>query len=140
MDSGAAQISLGVVLSLVLVALAFDFMNGFHDAANSIATVVSTRVLKPYQAVLMAAFFNFAALFVFAPHVATTVGKGIVDQGIVDQYVVLGALIGGIAWDLDRKSTRLNSSHSQISYAVFCLKKKRVLKCVKAALGFWVSF
>ena len=100
MDSGAAQISLGVVLSLVLVALAFDFMNGFHDAANSIATVVSTRVLKPHQAVLLAAFFNFAALFVFAPNVATTVGKGIVDQGIVDQYVVLGALIAGIAWDL----------------------------------------
>src|SRR5712664_835360 len=100
MDSGAAQISLGIVLGLVLVALAFDFMNGFHDAANSIATVVSTRVLKPYQAVLMAAFFNFAALFVFAPNVATTVGRGIVDQGIVDQYVVLGALIGAIAWDL----------------------------------------
>src|SRR3989454_45290 len=100
MAGGAAQISLGVVLGLVLVALAFDFLNGFHDAANSIATVVSTRVLKPYQAVLLAAFFNFAALFVFAPNVATTVGKGIVDQGIVDQYVVLGALIGAIAWDL----------------------------------------
>ena len=100
MDAAAAQMSLGIVLGLVLVALAFDFMNGFHDAANSIATVVSTRVLKPYQAVLLAAFFNFAALFVFAPNVATTVGKGIVDQGIVDQYVVLGALISAITWDL----------------------------------------
>jgi PiT family inorganic phosphate transporter len=100
MDAAAAQMSLGIVLGLVLVALAFDFMNGFHDAANSIATVVSTRVLKPYQAVLLAAFFNFAALFVFAPNVATTVGRGIVDQGIVDQYVVLGALISAIAWDL----------------------------------------
>ena len=97
MDGGTAgQLGLGVVIALVLVALAFDFMNGFHDAANSIATVVSTRVLKPYQAVLMAAFFNFAALFVFHLSVATTIGRGIVDQGIVDHYVVFGALIGGI--------------------------------------------
>jgi inorganic phosphate transporter, PiT family len=100
MDGHAAQLSLGIVIGLILVALAFDFMNGFHDAANSIATVVSTRVLKPYQAVLLAAFFNFAALFVFAPNVAATVGKGIVDQGIVDQYVVLGALLGAISWNL----------------------------------------
>jgi PiT family inorganic phosphate transporter len=101
MDTGAAfQMSLGVVIALVLVALAFDFMNGFHDAANSIATVVSTRVLRPYQAVLLAAFFNFAAIFVFEANVATTVGKGIVDQGIVDQYVVLGALIGAITWNI----------------------------------------
>ena len=96
----AAGISLGVVVALVLVALAFDFMNGFHDAANSIATVVSTRVLKPYQAVLFAAFFNFAALFVFHMSVATTVGRGIVDQGVVDHYLVFGALIGAIAWNL----------------------------------------
>ncbi|HEX2198676.1 MAG TPA: anion permease [Burkholderiales bacterium] len=96
----AAQISLGVVIALVLIALAFDFMNGFHDAANSIATVVSTRVLKPYQAVLMAAFFNFAALFVFHLSVARTVGSGIVDQAIVDHYVVFGALIGAIAWNI----------------------------------------
>jgi PiT family inorganic phosphate transporter len=99
MDAGV-QISLGVVVALVLIALAFDFMNGFHDAANSIATVVSTRVLKPYQAVLMAAFFNFAALFVFHLSVARTVGSGIVDQGIVDHYVVFGALIGAIAWNI----------------------------------------
>jgi PiT family inorganic phosphate transporter len=94
------QASFGVVAGLVLVALAFDFMNGFHDAANSIATVVSTRVLKPYQAVIAAAFFNFVALFIFHLSVATTVGKGIIDQGIVDQYVVLGALIGAISWNL----------------------------------------
>jgi PiT family inorganic phosphate transporter len=101
MDPGATtQIGLGVVVALVLVALAFDFMNGFHDAANSIATVVSTRVLKPYQAVLMAAFFNFAALFVFHLSVARTVGSGIVDQGIVDHYVVFGALIGAISWNI----------------------------------------
>jgi inorganic phosphate transporter, PiT family len=101
MDPAAAsQIGLGVVVALVLVALAFDFMNGFHDAANSIATVVSTRVLKPYQAVLMAAFFNFAALFVFHLSVAATIGRGIIDQGIVDQHVVFGALIGAIGWNV----------------------------------------
>jgi len=100
MDGAGGQLALGIVVGLVLVALAFDFMNGFHDAANSIATVVSTRVLKPYQAVLLAAFFNFVALFVFQVTVAATVGKGIVDAGIVDHYVVLGALTGAIAWNL----------------------------------------
>jgi inorganic phosphate transporter, PiT family len=94
------SISFWVVAMLVVVALAFDFMNGFHDAANSIATVVSTRVLKPYQAVLMAAFFNFVAVFVFHLSVATTVGKGIIEQGIIDHYVVFGALSGAIAWNL----------------------------------------
>jgi inorganic phosphate transporter, PiT family len=101
MDTGAAaQMSLGVVIALVLVALAFDFMNGFHDAANSIATVVSTRVLKPYQAVAIAATFNFIAVFVFHLSVARTVGRGIIDQGIVDHYVVFGALIGAICWNI----------------------------------------
>ena len=94
------SISLWVVIALVVVALAFDFMNGFHDAANSIATVVSTRVLKPFQAVMLAAFFNFAALFVFHLSVAATVGKGIVEQGVIDHYVVFGALVGAIAWNL----------------------------------------
>src|SRR5258706_5911827 len=75
-------------------------MNGFHDAANSIATVVSTRVLKPHQAVLLAAVFNVIAVFVFHLSVATTVGKGIIDQGIVDHYVVLGALVGAISWNV----------------------------------------
>src|SRR5690349_3558696 len=92
--------SFEVLVLLIAVALAFDFMNGFHDAANSIATVVSTRVLKPHQAVLLAAMFNFVALFVFHLKVATTVGKGIIDPGIVDHYVVFGALIGAIAWNL----------------------------------------
>ena len=95
-----SQISLWIVVTLVLVALAFDFMNGFHDAANSIATVVSTGVLKPHQAVAMAAIFNFVALFVFHLSVASTVGKGIVDQGVIDHYVVFGALIGAIAWNI----------------------------------------
>jgi len=94
------QLGLGIVILLVLVALAFDFMNGFHDAANSIATVVSTRVLTPYQAVLMAAFFNFVALFVFQLKVATTIGRGIIDQGIVDHYLIFGALVGAIAWNI----------------------------------------
>ena len=101
MDAPAPlHIALGVVIALVLVALVFDFMNGFHDAANSIATVVSTRVLKPYQAVMLAAAFNFLALFVFQLKVATTVGKGIVDQGVVDHYLVFGALVGAISWNL----------------------------------------
>jgi len=87
------------VVFLIAVALAFDFMNGFHDAANSIATVVSTRVLRPHWAVIWAAFFNFAALAVFGLAVAATIGKGIVDPRIVDHYVVFGALVGAIAWD-----------------------------------------
>ena len=94
------QLALWIVVTLVLVALAFDFMNGFHDAANSIATVVSTRVLSPYQAVMMAALFNFLALFVFQLSVATTIGRGIIDQGIVDHYVVFGALVGAISWNV----------------------------------------
>lgn len=98
MDTGS--ISLGVVVLLVVVALVFDFMNGFHDAANSIATVVSTRVLKPYQAVMWAAFFNFAALFVFHLKVATTVGQGIIDASVVDHHIVFGALVGAIAWNI----------------------------------------
>jgi PiT family inorganic phosphate transporter len=88
------------VALLVALALAFDFMNGFHDAANSIATVVSTGVLKPHQAVLFAAFFNVVAIAVFQLKVAATIGKGIVEPGVVDHYVVFGALIGAIAWNL----------------------------------------
>jgi PiT family inorganic phosphate transporter len=94
------QVAFWVVALLVVLAIAFDFMNGFHDAANSIATVVSTGVLKPQHAVLFAAFFNFVAIFVFQLKVATTVGKGIVDPGVVDHYVVFGALIGAIAWNV----------------------------------------
>jgi len=94
------QISLGVVITLVIVALLFDFMNGFHDAANSIATIVSTRVLKPYQAVIWAAAFNFLAYFLFQLKVATTIGKGTIDPSIVDHYVIFGALIGAIVWNV----------------------------------------
>jgi PiT family inorganic phosphate transporter len=94
------QVALWVVVMLVVMALLFDFMNGFHDAANSIATVVSTGVLKPSQAVAFAAFFNVVAIFVFQLKVAATVGKGIVEPGIVDQHVVFGALVGAIAWNV----------------------------------------
>ena len=94
------NISLGVVIFLVALALAFDFMNGFHDAANAIATIVSTRVLTPQAAVLLAAFFNVVAVFVFHLKVATTVGKGTVDPAIIDHYVVFGALVGAIAWNI----------------------------------------
>jgi PiT family inorganic phosphate transporter len=96
----ASQAALWVVVMLVVVALLFDFMNGFHDAANSIATVVSTGVLKPAPAVLFAAFFNVVAIFVFHLSVAATVGKGIVDSGVVDTHVVFGALIGAITWNV----------------------------------------
>jgi PiT family inorganic phosphate transporter len=93
------QVSVTLVL-LVLLALAFDFMNGFHDAANSIATVVSTGVLKPWQAVLWAAFFNVLAWAVFHLSVASTVGKGIIDPAFVDSRLIFGALIGAISWNL----------------------------------------
>ena len=96
----ATEISFGVVALLVVLAVAFDFMNGFHDAANSIATVVSTGVLKPQQAIVFAAFFNVVAILVFHLNVAATVGKGIVEAGVVDHHVVFGALIGAIAWNL----------------------------------------
>ncbi|WP_345533659.1 inorganic phosphate transporter [Viridibacterium curvum] len=94
------SIGLEVVIGLVLLALVFDFLNGFHDAANSIATVVSTGVLKPQHAVAFAAFFNFVAIGVFHLKVAATVGKGIVDPAFVDHYVIFGALMGAIAWNL----------------------------------------
>ena len=95
-----AQTALWVVALLVFMAIAFDFMNGFHDAANSIATVVSTGVLKPGHAVVFAAGFNLLALFIFHLSVAATVGKGIVEIGVVDTHVVFGALMGAITWNL----------------------------------------
>src|SRR6266581_559788 len=94
------SISFEIVVFLILLALAFDFLNGFHDAANSIATIVSTGAMSPHWAVAWAAFFNFIAFLVFGFAVATTIGKGIVDPAIVDHYVVFGALCGAIAWNL----------------------------------------
>ena len=91
--------SFELLVFLVVVALVFDFMNGFHDAANSIATVVSTRVLRPHWAVIWAAFFNFIAFLFFGLAVAATIGKGIVDPKIIDHHVIFGALVGAIAWN-----------------------------------------
>ena len=95
MDTG---LTIALVL-LIMVALAFDFMNGLHDAANSIATIVSTRVLKPQYAVVWAASFNFLAFFIFGVHVADTIGKGLVDPKLVDDQLIFGALMGAIAWN-----------------------------------------
>lgn len=89
---------LTIVIITVVIALAFDFLNGMNDAANSIATIVSTKVLSPFMAVIWAAFFNFAAVFFFGVHVATTIGKGIVDPLIINEYVILGGLIGSVIW------------------------------------------
>jgi PiT family inorganic phosphate transporter len=94
------HITLEVLVLLILVALAFDFMNGFHDAAISIATVVSTGVLRPLWAVGWAAAFNFLAFFLFETKVAATIGTGIVEPAIVDHYVIFGALVGAIAWNV----------------------------------------
>src|SRR2546430_9871356 len=105
-----------MIVLLILVALAFDFMNGFHDAANSIATVVSTRVLTPRMAVAWAAFFNFVAAFGFGVAVATTVGRGIVSPEVVDHAVIFAALVGAFLWDLItwRYGLPSSSSHAVI--------------------------
>src|SRR5262245_64405849 len=104
--------SLLLVAFIIAVALVFDYINGFHDAANSIATVVSTRVLTPLQAVAWAAFFNFVAAFGFGVSVAKTVGKGVVDSAVVDQWVILGGLIGAIGWGLTPWARGLATSSS----------------------------
>ena len=88
------------ILFLILLALVFDFLNGFHDSANSIATIVSTRVLKPKYAVIWAAFFNFIAFLFLGLHVANTIGKGIIDIAIVDQRIILGTLVGACSWNV----------------------------------------
>src|SRR5512141_1849280 len=88
------------IVGIIGLALAFDYVNGFHDAANSIATVVSTRVLTPFQGVLWAAFFNFVAAFTFGTAVAHTMGAGLIDVTKVDNLVIFAGLIGAITWDL----------------------------------------
>ena len=98
--SNSLHIGMGMMLFLVALALIFDFMNGFHDSANSIATVVSTGVLKPHHAVLMAASFNFIAFYILPHKVAATIGKGIIQGSVVDQYVIFGALMGAIIWNV----------------------------------------
>jgi inorganic phosphate transporter, PiT family len=96
----AVGIGFGTIVALIVVALAFDFMNGFHDAANSIATIVSTRVLRPHYAVAWAAFFNFIAFLFFGLSVANTIGKGVIEPALVDHYVIFGALAGAILWNV----------------------------------------
>src|SRR5271165_5962908 len=107
-----AVLSLPVLVGLIAVALLFDFLNGLHDAANSIATIVSTRVLKPSYAVAWAAFFNFIAFLFFGLHVAETVGTGIIDPTIVTPRVVFGALVGAIVWNVLTWLTGIPSSSS----------------------------
>ena len=95
-----AELSLPLLIGLILIALAFDFLNGLHDTANSIATLVSTRMLRPRYAVIWAAFFNFVAFLVFGVHVARTIGVGIVSADVMDAHVIFGALMGAIFWNL----------------------------------------
>jgi inorganic phosphate transporter, PiT family len=108
----AGIISLPILVGLIVVALAFDFLNGLHDAANSIATIVSTRVLRPHMAVAWAAFFNFIAFLFFGLHVAETLGVGIVSANVIDARVIFGALVGAIAWNLITWAFGIPSSSS----------------------------
>lgn len=107
-----AALGLPVLVGLIAVALLFDFLNGLHDAANSIATIVSTRVLRPQFAVFWAAFFNFVAFMVFGLHVAQTIGTGIIDPAIVDTQVIFAALVGAIVWNLVTWALGIPSSSS----------------------------
>ena len=107
-----ASSSLAFVVLIIFIALAFDFINGFHDAANSIATVVSTRVLSPRYAVAWAAFFNFVAFLLIGVHVAKTIGTGIIHPSIVDNFLILSTLGGAIAWNLITWRLGLPSSSS----------------------------
>jgi PiT family inorganic phosphate transporter len=107
-----AALGVPVLVGLIAVALLFDFLNGLHDAANSIATIVSTRVLRPQFAVLWAAFFNFVAFMVFGLHVAQTIGTGIIDPAIVDAQVIFAALVGAIVWNLVTWALGIPSSSS----------------------------
>src|SRR4051812_43719546 len=108
----AVALALPILIALIMVALAFDFLNGLHDAANSIATIVSTRVLRPQMAVIWAAFFNFVAFLVFGSHVAQTVGTGIISANVVDAAVVFGALMGAIVWNIVTWALGIPSSSS----------------------------
>src|SRR6187549_3419390 len=132
------EISFGVVALLVVLAVLFDFMNGFHDAANSIATVVSTGVLKPQTAIVFAAFFNVLAIFIFHLNVAATIGKGIVPPGIVDHHVVFGALIGAIFWNAVTwwYGIPSSSSHALIGGIVGAVIAKAGVGALVAA-GIW---
>ena len=113
-----AALSSFALIALIAIALAFDALNGLHDAANSIATVVSTRVLRPQYAVIWAAFFNFVAFLFFGLHVAETVGTGIVAEEVIDAPVIFGALMGAICWNVFTKSTSETASSPSIASPV----------------------
>jgi PiT family inorganic phosphate transporter len=132
------QAAFWVVALLVALAVAFDFMNGFHDAANSIATVVSTGVLKPQQAVVFAAFFNVIAISIFQLKVAATIGKGIVLPGVVDHHVVFGALVGALVWNIVTWMYGIpsSSSHALIGGIVGAVMAKAGAGSLVAA-GIW---
>jgi len=133
-----ATTSLSFLIIIILVALVFDFLNGFHDAANSIATVVSTRVLKPHWAVLWAAFFNFIAFLFFKLHVATTIGTGLIHVQDVDPLLILAALCGAIVWDVVTWLVALptSSSHALIGGLVGAA----IAKAGWHALNYWGLF
>ena len=121
MDPSA--LGLPLLIGLIAVALLFDFLNGLHDAANSIATVVATRVLRPQLAVVWAAFFNFIAFAVFGLHVAQTVGTGIVNAGVVDGSVIFGALTGAIVWNVLTWWLGIPSSSDVLAYSSSILRQ-----------------
>ena len=126
----AATLAFPLLIGLILIALAFDFLNGLHDAANSIATIVSTRVLRPQYAVAWAAFFNFIAFLFFGLHVAQTVGTGIVSASVVDPSVIFAALTGAISWNVITWLFGLpsSSSHALIGGLVGGVSPKRELR------------
>src|SRR5437764_6423263 len=131
-------LALPLLIGLIVIALTFDFLNGLHDAANSIATIVSTRVLRPHYAVFWAAFFNFIAFLFFGLHVAQTVGTGIVDAHIIDAAVIFGALMGAICWNLLTWWLGIpsSSSHALIGgLAGAAVTKAGLGSCVWSGLG-----
>ena len=113
-------LALPLLIGLIVVALAFDFLNGLHDTANSIATLVSTRMLRPRYAVIWAAFFNFIAFLVFGVHVARTIGIGIIAPEVMDAHVIFGALVGAIAWNVITWYFGLPSSSSHALVGGLC--------------------
>src|ERR1700709_2489229 len=134
----AVALGLPLLIALIAVALLFDFLNGLHDAANSIATIVSTRVLRPQYAVLWAAFFNFTPFLVFGLHVANTIGTGIIEPSVIDASVIFAALVGAIVWNLITWGLGIpsSSSHALIGGLVGAGPAKAGLSSV-VWIGLW---
>src|SRR6202162_3264787 len=131
----SASLSFPLLIGLIVVALAFDFLNGLHDTANSIATIVSTRMLRPRYAVIWAAFFNFIAFLLFGVHVARTIGVGIISAEVMDARVIFGALMGAISWNLITWWAGIpsSSSHALIGGLVGAGGPKAAAACVVLA-------